>query len=134
MRHAIRYEGGFERNFSALQPGAREYVGDDGTRQPIPAWPADAAGLRFGFMEQHGKRFVAVRVQYGDDEIVLRNPVPIDRDRHLGGKRFSPEPLALGDRPASALFGDVLDANPEQQEELTAMRERVRDVLKAGKA
>jgi hypothetical protein len=129
MRHVIRYEGGFERNFAALRAGEGEYEADDGSRHPIGSWPAEADGLRFGFMEQHGKRFVAVRVRYGDEEVVLEHPVRLDPARHLGGKRFSPEPIALGDEPASALLGDILDANPEQRAELTALRDRVRHAL-----
>ncbi len=29
MRHALRYEGGFERNFSQLRSGATEYQSDE---------------------------------------------------------------------------------------------------------
>lgn len=134
MRHAIRFEGGYERNFSSLRPGTRDYQGDDGDRHAIPDWPADAPGLRFGYMEQPGKRFVAVRVGFGDQEVILQNPVRLDPTRHLGGKRFSPEPVAIADTPAGALFGDILDANHEQQAELSAMRDRVRQALKADQA
>jgi hypothetical protein len=129
MRHVIRFEGGFERNFPTLGAGSSDYEGDDGTRHPIQGWPATADGLRFGFMEQQGKRFVAVRVRYGDDEVILRNPVRLDPDRHLGGKRFGPKPITLGDVPAGALLGDILDANPEQRAELDALREQVRHAL-----
>jgi len=129
MRHAIRFEGGFERNFATLRSGADEYAGDDGVRRPVAAWPDEADGLRFGFMEQRGKRFLAVRVRYGDEEIVLGHPVRLDPSRHLGGRRFSPAPIPLGDEPASALFTDIFDANPEQRPELTALRERVRSAL-----
>ena len=129
MRHAIRFEGGFERNFPTLRAGAADYEGDEGSLHPVAPWPAGADGLRFGFMEQRGKRFVAVRVQYGDEEVVLRNPVRLDPARHLGGRRFSPEPIALGDEAAGALLGDILDGNPEQRAELTALRDRVRRAL-----
>jgi hypothetical protein len=129
MRHVIRFEGGFERNFAALRPGATDFEGDDGSRHPIGAWPADADGLHFSFMEQAGKRFVAVRVCYGDDEVILQHPVRLDPARHLGGKRFSAEPIALGDGPASALLGDALDANPEQRAALTTLRDHVRHAL-----
>jgi hypothetical protein len=67
-----------------------------------------------------------VRVRYGDEEIVLRHPVRLDPARHLGGRRFSPRPIPLGDEPAGALLADILDLNPEQRPELTALRERVR--------
>ena len=131
MRHAIRFEGGYERNFSALRQGGTDYEGEDGARHRIPAWPADAPGLRFGYMEQSGKRFVAVRVGYGEDEILLQHPVRLDPSRHLGGKRFGAEPIAIADMPAGALLGDIIDANHEQQAELSALRDRVRQALKA---
>jgi hypothetical protein len=126
MQHVIRYEGGFERNFSTLRAGAADYEGDDGSRHPVEDWPAEADGLRFSFMEQQGKRFVAVRVGYGDEEVVLQHAVRLDPARHLGGRRFSAEPIVVGDAPAGALLGDIVAANPEQREELTALRERIR--------
>ncbi len=129
MLHAIRFEGGLERNFAALRAGAGEYEGEDGTRQHPAPWPAAADGLRFGFMEQRGKRFLAVRVQYSGDEIVLRHPVRLDAVRHLGGRRFSARPIPLGDESAGALFADILDLNPEQRAELTTLRERIRQAL-----
>lgn len=134
MQHVIRFEGGFERNFPTLRAGAVEYEGEDGARQEIAPWPADADGLRFGFMEQRGKRFLAVRVQYGDEEIVLGQPVRLDPSRHLGGRRFSATPIPLGDEPASALFTDIFDLNPQQRRVLTALRKRVRGELRADAA
>jgi hypothetical protein len=129
MQHVIRFEGGFERNFAALRAGGSEYEGDDGNRQHVVPWPAEADGLLFGFMEQRGKRFLAVRVRYGDEEVVLRHPVRLDPARHLGGRRFSAKPILLGDEPAGALFGDIVDLNPEQRPQLTALRDRVRRAL-----
>jgi hypothetical protein len=131
MRHVIRFEGGFERNFVALRASDGEYEGDDGLRLHAAPWPAEADGVRFGFMEQRGKRFLAVRLQYGDEEVVLRHPVRLDPARHLGGRRFSARPIPLGDEPAGALFADMIDLNPEQRPELTALRERVRHALRS---
>jgi hypothetical protein len=132
MRHVIRFEGGFERNFAALRPGYSEYEGEDGARLHAAPWPAEADGVRFGFMEQQGKRFLAVRLQYGDDEVVLRHPVRLDLARHLGGRRFSARPIPLGDESAGALFADIIDLNPEQRPELTALREQIRVALRGG--
>jgi hypothetical protein len=126
MRHAIRYEGGFERNFSELRPGATDFDGDDGERHTMVPWPSGADGLRFGFMERHGKRFVAVRVQYGTADVVLAHDVPLDAVRHLGGHRLSAEPVRLDNDPASALLGDAIDANPAQRAELSALRDQLR--------
>ncbi len=130
MQHVIRYEGGYERNFGTLRSRGEEYEGDDGGRHIAPPWPK-ADGVRFSFMEQPGKRFVAVRVQYGSDDVVLRHPVRLDPQRHLGGKRFSATPVTLDDGPAGALFGDILESNREQRKELMAIRARVRHALDA---
>jgi hypothetical protein len=132
MQHVMRFEGGFERNFGALRAGASEYEGDDGVRYEPAPWPAEANGVRFGFMEQRGKRFLAVRLQYDDEEIVLEHPVRLDPARHLGGRRFSARPIPLGDGAAGALFADIVDLNPELRPRLTALRDRVRLALRDG--
>jgi hypothetical protein len=129
MRHVLRFEGSFEQNFPTLSPGTNGYLADDGTMQSPLEWPAEANGLRFGFMEKHGKRFVAVRVGNGEQEVVLENPVRLDPARHLGGRRFSAEPISIGDEPAGALLGDILDANFDQRVELVALRDWVRRSL-----
>jgi hypothetical protein len=129
MQHVIRYEGGYERNFGTLRSRGTEYEGDDGDKHVAQPWPKAVNGVRFSFMEQAGKRFVAVRVQYGSDDVVLRNPVRLDPERHLGGKRFSADPVTLDDGPAGALFGDILESNKEQHKELRAIRSRVRRAL-----
>jgi hypothetical protein len=132
MQHVIRYEGGYDRNFGTLRSHGTEYEGDDGDRHVAKPWPKAIDGVRFSFMEQPGKKFVAVRVQYAGEDVVLKNPVRLDPARHLGGKRFSPEPLTLGDGPAGALFGDILESNRDQHKELRAIRARVRQVLDSG--
>ena len=131
MRHVIRFEGGFERNVGALHAGNGEYQREDGTRLRVAPWPAEADGVRFSFMEQQGKRFLAVRLQYGEEALVLRHPVRLDPVRHLGGRRFSARPIPLGHESAGALFADIMDLNPEQRPELTALRERIRHALHA---
>jgi hypothetical protein len=129
MQHVIRYEGGYERNFGTLRSHGNEYEGDDGDRHSAKPWPKAADGVCFSFMEQPGKRFVAVRVQYGDENVVLRHPVRLDPERHLGGKRFSAQPVTIDDGPAGALFGDILQSNREQEKELRAIRARVRRAI-----
>jgi hypothetical protein len=129
MQHVIRYEGGYERNFGTLRSQGSEYEGDDGGRHAATPWPKAVDGVRFSFMEQPGKRFVAVRVQYEGDDVVLKHPVRLDPERHLGGKRFSAEPVTLDDGPAGALFGDIIESNREQEKELRAIRSRIRRAL-----
>ncbi len=133
MLHAMRFEGGYERNFPKLRRDATEYEGEDGSTCRMAPWPETVTGLRYGFMEQPGKRFVVVRVRYGDEEVLLHHPVRIDPDRHLGGRRFSAEPITLDDMSAGALLGDIFDANRDQQRELTALRDRIREALRAAK-
>lgn len=129
MRHVLRFEGSFEQNFATLRPGTDGYLADDGTRQSALEWPAEADGLRFGFMEQQGKKFVAVRVGNGEQEVVLEHPVRLDPARHLGGRRFSATPIPIGDEPAGALLGDMLDANVDQRADLVVLRDWVRRSL-----
>ncbi len=129
MRHAIRYEGGFELNHPTLHAGASDFESDEGGRHPMPAWPPDIDGLRFGFMERRGKRFVAVRAQYGETDVVLTNAVPIDASRHLNGRRIAAEAITLSDGSAGALLGDMIEANPTQRPDLLVLRERIRGAL-----
>jgi hypothetical protein len=124
MRHALMYQGSFEKNYASLAPGARSFVGGDDKEHEIPAWPANVDGLRVGYMEKAGKRFVAVRVQQGDHDVVLRHDVVIDSARHLGfGPRLSAEPTVIQDETALVLLDDIMSANPEQRAELQAIRD-----------
>src|SRR6185437_1358692 len=77
MRHAYMYSSAYESNYTNLKPGAKTYVGTDGTERPV-AWPDKIDGVRVSYMEKSGKKFYAVRVQYGDHDVVLENPVHID--------------------------------------------------------
>jgi len=121
------YQGSFEKNFDALQPGARSYRGADDQERESGAWPAQVDGLRIGYMEKSGKNFYAVRVQQGDADVVLRNPVHIDPPRHLGyGPRLGPEPTIVStDEPILELFDAIMAANAEQRTELQAIRNRL---------
>ena len=66
-------------------------------------------------MEKSGKKFFAVRVQYGDHDVVLENPVVIDPLRHMNNQRFSAEPTVVSDDGVSALLDDIIRDNPEKQ-------------------
>ena len=126
MAHGLMYHGGFERNFSSLRPGARTFRGSDGTERELPEWPPEIDGVRVGYMEKAGKKFVAVRVQDDDADVVLEHEVLLDPVRHMGyGKRFSPEPTAIDDEAALALLDDAMARNPAQRSELAAIRGRV---------
>jgi hypothetical protein len=118
------YQGSYERNFENFKPGATHFEGADGESNPIPAWPGSADGVRIGYMEKAGKKFFIVRVQYGDADVVLRNPLVIDLARYFGyGKRLGPEPTLIEDDALIVtLLEDVLRKNPEQSNELLPVR------------
>jgi hypothetical protein len=118
------YHGSFERNFVALKPGTTSFEGSDGAMHQIPAWPASADGMRIGYMEKAGKKFMIVRVQRGNIDIVLKNELVIDLPRHFGhGKRLGPEPTLIEDDGLIVgLLEDLIRKNPEQATELMQLR------------
>lgn len=123
MRHCLLYAGGFENNFSTLQPGATTFHGSDGGTHSLPEVPSDVDGVRVSYMEKAGKKFHAVRVQAGRNDIVLKNPVLIDPPTHMGyGKRFGAEPTVVDDEPMAVLLADIMSKNPEQQKEIANAR------------
>src|SRR4051812_47023268 len=69
MRHGLMYQGGFERNHPSLAPGTASFVGTDGRTHQFPEWPADVDGVRFGYLERRGKRFVVARVQFEEHDV-----------------------------------------------------------------
>ncbi len=120
------YHGGFERNFRLLKSGATTFEGTDGKVHEIPAWPESATGLRFGYMEKHGKKFCVVRILDGTADVVLANDVVLDPGRHLGfGHRLGPEPtLVEDDAVAMTLLEDIIKKNSDSPGALLAIRER----------
>jgi len=123
MRHCLIYQGGFERNFPNLKAGATSFTGTDGSEHPIGAVPAEVDGVRVSYMEKAGKKFAAVRVQQGSNDVVLKNELLLDPARHMGhGKRFSAEPTIVDDEAMGTLLGDIMAKNPEQRNELTKIR------------
>jgi hypothetical protein len=123
MRHCLMYHGGFERNFSKLKPGVATFEGTDGSSHPLPTLPPGVDGVRVGYMEKEGKKFSAVRVQQGANDVILKNELRLDPGRHMGfGKRFSPEPTVVDDEIMATLLADIMAKNPEQQKELSKIR------------
>jgi len=117
------YQGGFERNFPKLESGATTFEGTDGSAHPIPPVPAGVDGVCVGYMEKAGKKFAAVRVQHGKDDVVLRHELLLDPARHMGfGKRFSPEPTVVDDEMMATLLADIMAKNPEQRNEIARVR------------
>jgi hypothetical protein len=119
----LMYQGGFERNFAKLKPGTTTFEGTDGTQHPIPAIPSEVDGVCVGYMEKAGKKFAAVRVQRGKDDVILKNELRLDPGRHMGSsKRFSPEPTIVDDEMMATVLGDIMEKNPEQRPELAKIR------------
>ena len=123
MRHGLIYHGGFERNFPNLKTGAATFVGTDGTEHALQAVPPAITGIVVWYMEKAGKKFFAVRVQHGSDDVVLKNEVLIDPTRHMGyGNRFSPEPTQVESELMATLMADIMAKNPDQRNELAKIR------------
>jgi hypothetical protein len=122
------YQGGFEQNFAALDPGSRSFRTSSGVEQVLPDWPDSVDGVRFGYMERRGRKFVVVRLQFDEHDIVLRTPVALDRMRHMGNQRFTAGPVLLTDALASVLLDDVIECNPEQSTEIALLINRVNQV------
>ena len=133
MRHGLMYQGGFEQNFATLAPGAHTFRTSDGTEQPLPGWPATVDGVRFGYMERRGRKFVVVRLQFDEHDIILRTSVALDRMRHMGNQRFAARPIHLTDASASALLDDVIECNSEQSTEIALLINRVNQVRRGGR-
>jgi hypothetical protein len=128
------YQGAYELNYTALQPGRSTYKSTEGDERPLPAWPKKADGVRIGYMEKSGKKFFAVRVQFENHDVVLENPVAIDPLRHMSNQRFSAEPIVVSDEGASALLDDIIRDNPDKQAELAAMINRINQIRRAARA
>ncbi|HEX4681356.1 MAG TPA: hypothetical protein VH277_01535 [Gemmatimonadaceae bacterium] len=123
MRHCLLYAGSFERNFPNLQPGATAFEGSDGASHTLPEVPSDVDGVRVSYMEKPGKKFFAVRVQSGKNDVVLKNEVLIDPPTHMGHcKRFGHEPTVVDDEAMAALLTEIMAKNPEQKMQLANAR------------
>ena len=123
MRHCLLYAGGFERNFPNLKSGATTFEGSDGSQHPLPAVPPDIDGVRVHYMEKPGKKFCAVRVQSGKNDIVLKNEVLLDPPSHMGhGKRFGPEPTPVESEVMANLLADIMEKNPDQKMQIANAR------------
>jgi len=133
MQHALRYHGGFERNFAGLKAGAssfRSSEGDEGSEHKLEPWPENIDGIRVSFMEKAGKKFFVVRIEDGKSDIVLQNEVILTPSRHLGyNKRFSPELTMVEDAAALSILEDAMMKNPAQGGELGNMRARIKSTI-----
>ena len=118
MRHALMYVGGFERNFPTLTAATSSFTGTDGKEHTYLAWPPSADGLRVGYMEKHGKKFVAVRVGDGVEDVALKNELVMVPGEHFGfGTRLSGEPtLVEDDNTIMKLLEDAAKKNADHKD------------------
>lgn len=126
MQHALMYIGGFERNRRNLTPASTSFEGSDGLSHPYPAWPDHTDGLRINYMEKAGKKFAAVRVADGTNDVVLVNELVLVPGVHFGFKtRLSGEPTLVDDNEAILkLLEDIIKKNHENSDELLLIRTR----------
>jgi len=123
MRHCLLYHGSYERNYPKLKSGATTYEGSDGAQHPLPPVPPELDGVRVGYMERAGKKFCAVRVQSGKNDIVLEHDLVLDPPSHMGhGKRFGPEPTEVNDEAMATLLADLMAKNPNQKMQIANAR------------
>lgn len=131
MVHALRYHGDFQLNFDTLVPGCTEMVSGRRGRLPLAPWPGSVDGVCFSYMERRNRKFVVVRVQFEEHDVVLPVPVPLDPERHLGYRRLGSEPTSLDDSLASALLDDVIELNPGRATEIAFLLNRVNQVRRS---
>jgi hypothetical protein len=127
------YNGAYELNYTALTPNKSTYKTTEGEQRPLPAWPDKIDGVRIGYMEKSGKKFFAVRIQYGAHDIVLENPVYVDPMRHMNNRRFSADPSVITDDEASAMLDDMIRDNPEKQPELAELINEINQKRRASR-
>lgn len=133
------YVGGFERNFPNLTTSTTTFTGTDGKAHEYQPWPTSADGLRFSYMERHGKKFVVVRVADDSSDVVVKNELVMVPGEHFGfGTRLSAEPtLVEDDGTIMKLLEDVTKRNADHKDvsgELLKIRERFKFKLAEKKA
>lgn len=132
MRHGVMNQGGFEANIRLLAPG-RQTVVVDGAERPLPEWPGDVNGIRFGALERRG-RWLITRLEFADQDVILHHPVLLDAIRHLGGpRRPGANVVLLTDDLAERLLDDILEANGAQTRAVALVVNRVNQVRRAAR-
>src|SRR5437899_1829431 len=127
MGYLGRYEDGFHR----LQENPREYLREDAETAKVFQRPASVTGVFFGYLECPQRKFVAVRAQFEDIDVILQTRVTLDPPRHTDGKGFGPKSSLFGDESASRLLADMIAANPTAAVPLRQITERL-DLLGPG--
>jgi hypothetical protein len=125
-------QGSFEANIRLLAPGRQTAV-VDGAERPLPQWPADVNGIRFGALERRG-RWLITRLEFAEQDVILHHPVLLDTIRHLGGRRRpGTNVVLLTDDLAECLLDDILEANGAQTRAVALVVNRVNQVRRAAR-
>ena len=132
MLHGVMRQGGYEANIRSLAAGDATY--SDGTAiVPLPAWPPEVDGIRFGALERR-RRLLVCRVGFADLDVILHHPLILDPIRHLGGASRHGTPVALlDDQHAELLLDDILAANPAQTNAIALVVNRVNQVRRTSR-
>jgi len=141
MRHTIIYHGRYSLNFNRLlackdKPSEFKRLDEENKTLEIDAPSRNVNGIVFGYMEKgkvqlpDGERFFAVRVE----DVILDNPVKLERDVHTDGKGFGPISSQFGDESANRLLNDIIMANPQQKAALMKIYNRFFGSTKQGTA
>lgn len=127
MRHGVMRQGGYDANIRSLVAGTSTY--SDGTATvPLPEWPPEVDGIRFGALERR-RRLLVCRLGFADLDVVLHTPLVLDPMRHLGGgSRQAGTVAVLDDQHAELLLDDILAANPGQTNAIALVVNRVNQV------
>lgn len=132
MLHGVMRQGGYEDNVRSLVPGGTTYL-EGGATLPLPPWPGEVDGIRFGVLERR-RRLLVCRVAFADLDVVLHQPLVLDPIRHLGGASRPGTLVALlDDEHAEMLLDDVLAANPGQTNAVALVVNRVNQVRRTSR-
>lgn len=127
MLHGVMRQGSYDANIGSLATGATTFL-DGGATLPLPEWPAEVDGIRFGALERR-RRLVVCRLGFADLDVILRQPLVLDPIRHLGGtSRRGTAVALLDDEHAERLLDDILAANPGQTNAVALVVNRVNQV------
>jgi hypothetical protein len=128
MLHGVMRQGSYDANIRSLAPGGTTYV-DGAATVPLPEWPPEVDGIRFGALERR-RRLLVCRLGFADLDVVLHQPLVLDPIRHLGGggSRAGERVAVLDDEHAEVLLDDVLAANPGQTNAIALVVNRVNQV------
>lgn len=111
MRHAIQYQGPYNKNIDRVRNGAHTYLRKDGSEANFRG-AKNADGVRFGLPEKHGDEgFVVARIEFGSADILLDRPIELDG--------IGPNGKLLSKTGALSLLQRATIANPARSTDIS---------------